>query len=153
MQGAVYSIRIQGHAANEPHPHVVLLEFDQECLVIPCFTAGGHDLEERLVVLEEMSFARDVVSVELDNASHVKWTTGRSGHRGCWCIWRFQILSKRILSTSPKLGQMDDRGMLALFQCLLRYAEARPELFAKKRIKRIRELAASYADRCKPPEV
>lgn len=152
MQGTVYSIRIQGHAANEPHPHVVLLEFDQECLVVPCFTAGGHDVEERLVLLEKMGFARDVVSVELDNARHVNWVRGRSGHRGCWCIWRFETISKRILSTSQELGQMDDEGMLGLFQCLLRYAEARPELFSRKRVKRLRDVASDYAARCKKGE-
>src|SRR5579863_4811137 len=147
MQGAVYSIGIQGHADNQPHPHVVLLEFDKECFVVPCFTAGGHDVEERLVLLEKMGFARDVVSVELDNAKHVKWTSGRSGHLGCWCIWRFETLSKRVINASRRIGQMDDEGMLALVECVVRYAEARPEFFARKRIKRLREMVKVYQHR------
>ena len=151
MQGGVYSINIQGHTDNEPHPHVVLLEFDKECLVVPCFTAGGHDLEERLLLLDEMGFPRQVVSVELDNAKHVQWVRGRGGHVGCWCIWRFLTLSKRVINAAPRIGHMDNAGVLALFECMLRYAEARPELFAKKRIKRLREMTALYQSRQPPP--
>jgi len=141
MQGGVYSIQIQGHVDNLPHPHVVVLEFDNECLMIPAFSKGGRDVEERIALLTALGFSREVVCVELDNAKHVTWASGRSGKLACWCVWRNYPVPKRIINSATCLGRMDVWGLLAIVDCLLRYAAARPEQFAKKRVKKLKELA------------
>ena len=41
MAGAIYDIPIQGYTQNLPHPHAVVLELDEECWIVPAFTAGG----------------------------------------------------------------------------------------------------------------
>ncbi len=143
MQGWVYSISIEGHTESLPHPHVVVLEFDSDCLVVPAFSKGGKDLEERLILLEKLG-------VELDNAQRIRWVSGMAGKMACWCVWRNYPLSKRTVNAAAKLGQMDDIGLLAIMECLLRYAEARPEQFAKKRVKRLREIAKRLRDSTAP---
>jgi hypothetical protein len=146
MQGRVYSVRIQGHADNEPHPHVVVLEFEGECLMVPAFSAGGSDVEKRLALLEEMGLPRDVTSVELDNAKHITWVRGRTGKRACWCAWRNAPIPNTLLGPANYVGMMDQVGVRAIVECLLRYATARPEQFSRNRVKRLKSALAAMAE-------
>lgn len=151
MIGGVYRISILGDTDDLPHPHVVVLEMQDDCLLIPAFSPGGPELERRLELLKSQGLERNVVSVEMDNALHVNWIGGFQGKRSCWFVFRFALISKRIINSARKLGQMDDSGVLKLLLGLLRLSDARPELFAKKRVKRIKEMVKLYQQRCGSP--
>lgn len=150
MLGGIYRIEIQGHRDCNPHPHVVLLEFDFECLVVPAFGSGGTDLEQRIVLLEKLGIPRHSACIELDNSKHVTWESGFTGKLAHWCVWRHTPLSKKILLPNRRIGQMDDAGMLAIYECMIRYISVRPEEFAKKRIKRVCAVAEDFRRRVRP---
>ncbi len=143
MQGGVYRIRIQGHTDNEYHPHVVILDCEHECVMVPGFSSGGYDLEQRLKILEGMQLPRDVVAVELDNAKHVQWKSGWTGNRCQWFVWRCQPpISKKVINASDLIGKMDADGIRQILLCMWRLGQQRFGFFSKNRLRRIKgELA------------
>jgi hypothetical protein len=126
MHGALYDIPIRGLHDNLRHPHLVAVEYGRNCLCIPAFTAGGHELERTLKSLERENIFRHECSVELDNARYITFFDGRTPHFAVWIAARRQILSTSFVSTLRPVGQMNDQGMLQVLECILEWHKNRP---------------------------
>lgn len=137
MQGGVYSLRIQGHTANDPHPHVVVLEMHDQCLVIPCFDVNGHDINERIALAVRRGFDQEDVCVKLDNAIRVRWRSGTRGKISYWHVERLITVDSDFLTERTTVGQMDNEGLLAIVRGLLRFSGVQPQLFSKNRVRRL----------------
>jgi hypothetical protein len=134
MVGHVYMINAQGSFRNDPHPHVVLAEFEEECLVMPCFSTGGKELEETILDAQNReNLHGPALKVELDNRTCVTWHQqfGRTGNQSCWLPWRMKRISKQDL---PRIapGRMCDECMGDVLAGAHDFAQKRPRLFSKK---------------------
>jgi hypothetical protein len=68
LTGKIYDLSGKVGGARTPHPHVVVIELAQECLLIPAFTSGRHELEDyKRTVFAALGLREDQACVEIDN--------------------------------------------------------------------------------------
>lgn len=150
MTGEIYSIAIQGYHNSLPHPHVVVIEFDRECWVIPAFDADGAEIALRIADFQKAGYAPEHIYIELDNSRHVTWTSGKTGKVAKWVVARAIPMSKTELRRHKKEGQMDAKGLRRIATAMLQLADAHPSMYSANMRKRLRrllnELAASGAE-------
>lgn len=127
MPAALYSIRIQGKRDNFEHPHLVVVQVGENCLCVPAFSSGGHELEETISALGRQGIFPHQCSVEIDNAKHVKFADGRTGRLATWIVARRQILSLSAIRNHPVIGEMDNYGLLQVVECIIEWNRNRPE--------------------------
>jgi hypothetical protein len=146
--GDVHSISIQGRHDALPHPHVVVVELADNCLVIPAFDTTGAELNDALRELERIyGLFRHEACVEMDNRKRVTFVPGVTGKESTWFIARFRLLSPVEVARHRKVGTMDDPGLLDIAEGLLRFAQAQPTRVPKKYVKRVEKLAVELRER------
>ena len=143
MTGEIYDIPIQGYRKNLPHPHVVVIELDQECWVVPAFGTGGSEVELRVVDFELAGFPANRIFVEIDNAAHVTWNDRRPSKSAKWLVARAKKLSKRQIHRHRLAGKMDKRGLLLIARQLLALADA-TDIYSGSLKKKLRRLVDSF---------
>ena len=141
MTGNVYLIPIQGHTQNRPHPQVVVLELDRECLLVPAFDADGKEVTDFTEALARLLGPQADIFVELDNAKHVRFRSGFTGKRAKWVVARAWKMPKREVARQRQIGTMDAEGLARIIKGLLSYARQQPALFSPHLVKRLRKLA------------
>ena len=146
MTGGIYSIPIQGDSRCAPHFHVVVIELQNECWVVPAFGADGLEVDLRIRDFERMGYPRDLAAVQLDNAEHVAFFTGHSGLLAYWFIARSRKLSKRELANYPQIGEMDSAGLLRIMEAFLQLADAKPDWQSPHLTKKVRKIVASMKE-------
>lgn len=146
MQGSVFRIRIQSETQNEPHPHVVVIDFseDKDCLVVPAFSSGRPWIEKYLDALSKQGLERDQACVEIDNKKHCEFEPGFTPRPAVWLVERFRRISKSKLRRCVRLGKMKDSGMKLIVDGLLDLATACPERFSRVVVKRLKALKKKY---------
>ena len=145
MNGNIYRIPIQGYAQNLPHPHVVLIELDKECWIIPAFGADGPEIERLLNAHEVMGFNRADVAVHMDNGKHVSYHGNFTGIVAYWAVARALKVTKAHLATCEHLGQMKDDGLLLIAQAVARLAKSKPDFISPALQKKVRKLIESLS--------
>lgn len=132
MLGKVYSLKIQGVTRNDPHPHVVIVEHENDCLLMPCFTVGGDEVENAILDQESRHGLRDpALKVQLDNKTCVTWNGafGRTGNDSYWLPWRLRRIAKGDLpTTSP--GEMCDECLEDILDGASAYVKHAPKQFS-----------------------
>src|SRR3954471_8745938 len=89
MTGKIFDLSGKVGGARSPHPHVVVIELAQECLLVPGFTSGGYEIEEyKRTVFAALGFREDQACVEVNNAAHVRFYDGRPGNLATWVVER-----------------------------------------------------------------
>ena len=140
MGGQVYRIAIQGHTQNRPHPHVVLIELDKECWIVPAFGADGKEIQGLQRTWQKMGYPDDSAAVLLDNSQHVNYTSSHTGIRAYWVIMRAVRVTKAYLKTQQVIGTMNDAGILLLAEGFVRLTKTNPDRFSKPLQKKVRKL-------------
>lgn len=147
MNGHIYRVPIQGHTRELPHPHVVLIELEKECWVIPAFGDDGPEVAGVLAAHERMGIPATDAAVHMDNARFVTYSRGHSGIKAFWLIARAKKLTKAFLANYEKIGVMSDEGLLLLAEAVLRLARSKPDLFSPSLLKKLRKLTSSLRQR------
>ena len=141
MLAGVYSLQIQGRFRDDPHPHVVVVELAKECYAVPAFSVDGVEVQDLIRDRKNLEVMRDdQIYVQLDNAIHVSWERpGYTGKLAYWLVSQPKRLSKTDFGTHNRLGQMKPEGFQAIVQGVLNYADAKPDLFSKPVLKKLRK--------------
>jgi hypothetical protein len=126
MPANLYDIRIRGRHENLPHPHLVIAEHGGNCLCVPAFTEGGHELEQTLWALERLGVFRHQCSVDIDHAKHVTFFDGREPHKSMYVVAKRQILAKSFIAGLARAGEMNDAGLLKVSECVMEWQQNRP---------------------------
>jgi hypothetical protein len=150
MDGQIYRVPIQGQTQNLPHPHVVLIELEKECWLIPAFGADGPEVQSLLKALQVMGVPAGDVAVEMDNAVYVTYRHGFTGIKAYWVVARAVKITKAQLRTYENLGKMNDEGLLALARAVERLAKSRPDIISVSLQKKIRKLIESLVAKASP---
>lgn len=132
MLGDVYNIPIRGTFHKNPHPHVVALVISQECLIVPCFTTGGAEVESSILDQQNLFGLRgNALKVSLDNSTCVEWMggLGKTGHESLWLPWRVErIAACDLPKNSP--GTMLDECVEDILIGLVAFKDQRPDRFS-----------------------
>ena len=147
MDGLIFRVPIQGHTQKLPHPHVVLIELDKECWLVPAFGDAGPEVEMLLRGLERLGFNRQDVAVHLDNSEHVRFQSGFTGKTAYWVVARALKVTKAHLTVHPQIGQMDDAGLLAIAEAMDRLAKAYPAFASPSLQKKVKKLIKTLRGR------
>ena len=140
MTGTVYLIPIQGHTKNLPHPQVVVIELDKECVLVPAFGADGQEVNDLAAALSRLHGPQTDIFVELDNMKHVSFRPGFTGKRAKWIVARALKMTKKDVSLQRVIGTMDPEGLAKITAGLLSYARQQPALFSPHLVKKLRKL-------------
>lgn len=105
MEKLVYMIKIPGRLDNLPHPHVDLSGDGAERILIPCFTAGGDELETHVTDEKNAGYPFHEIYVEADNSVCVRWKPGFTGTRSFWLVSRARRLPEDALGKA--VGSLD----------------------------------------------
>jgi hypothetical protein len=159
MNGQVYRLPIRGHTQSLPHPHVVLIELEKECWLIPAFGDDGPEIQGLIAACVKMGYNAADVAVHMDNGAHVKYLSGFPGIKAYWAVARALKATKTYLRTCDLLGQMDDEGVLLLARAADKLSQARPDFISPSLQKKIRKLIETLSARLqsqsiapKPPQ-
>jgi hypothetical protein len=141
MQGHVYQIAASRHG-NQPHLNVVVLEFsgNQDCIVVPAFSADGHAVNEVIQGWLDQGYRIDQIAVTMDNASHIQFVTRHTGKLAHWLVSDPDRLPLAEVRTYTFLGTMDEAGLKAIATGLLNFASSHVR-FSAAVLKRLRQLA------------
>ena len=143
MNGQVYRVSIRGQARNLPHPHVVLIELDKECWLIPAFGDDGPEIQALIRAYQIMGFDAADAAVHLDNGIHVTYEPGYSGIKAYWAVARAVRVMKSYLNNCQYIGQMNDTGMLKIAEATARLAKSKPDFISPSLQKKVRKLIVS----------
>ena len=140
MTGEIFDIPIQGYHHNDPHPHVVVVELDKECWVVPAFGSEGVEIDMWLDDFCLAGYPRGLCYVEMDNSEHVHWADGRSGKQAKWVIARARKLAKGQFRHRQPSGHMGVAGLSQIVENWIELAEC-VDHYSPHLKKRLRQLS------------
>lgn len=150
--GKIFSLSGKVGGARAPHPHVVVIELAEDCLLVPAYTSGGYEIEEfKRTAFAALGIREDQGWVEIDNAVHVRFYDGRAGNLATWLVARPDRWTHKELAAFTPIGEMDDAGLLLVVSTLAALMEARPEPFSPHLRKKVKKLAAELRGRTVSP--
>jgi hypothetical protein len=154
LTGKIFDVSGKIGGARKVHPHIVAVEIGTDCLLLPAYTSGGHDIERyNQTIFAVVGVRVDQACVELDNAKHVRFYDSRKGNLATWVVERVDRWPNKELSPYAPVGEMDDVGLLAILQTLCGLIDALPERFSANLRKRARQTMAEVAARIALPAV
>ena len=146
MIGGIYQIPIEGKPEGDPHPRVVVLEIDGDCLVVPAYSPGRETVEALIAELVAYGKPRDAIVVEMDMQKHVKLKSGMAlNDTSLWLVWEYARYDVRVIEEGRRIGDMDDAGVLLLARSLLALERTNPDTFSSKLKKKLQKLEKQLA--------
>lgn len=146
LTGKVYSLGGRVGGAREPHPHVVVIELSEQCLLVPAFSLGGDEIERyKQSVFTNLGLRPDQAFAEIDNATCVRFFDARAAHPATWVVEGARPSPKEEIHGRTPIGEMNDAGLLKIVTVLVALTEARPDAYSPHLKKRIRKVAEDLA--------
>jgi len=141
MQGNVYQIISQRYG-GQPHLYVVVLEFsgNQDCIVVPAFSADGHKVNEVIQARLDEGNRIDQIVVTLDNAQYIQFVSQHTGKIAHWLVSDADRLPLAELAGYALVGVMQHDGLRELAKGLLNFAPNSTR-FSSAAVKKLRKLA------------
>ena len=142
MQGNVYQIASHRYG-GQPHLYVVVLEFtgNQDCIVVPAFSADGHMVNEVIQARLDEGNRIDEIVVTLDNARYIQFIGHHTGKIAYWLVSDADRLSLKDVTGHALLGTMLPDGLQELAKGLLNYAPNSTR-FSSATLKKLRKMAS-----------
>ena len=137
MTGNVYRIDYNGRCSTLPHSHVVVIELQDDCWIVPAFGTDGFAVELDISAIAK-SYPREFAFVELDNSKHIKFYDNTTGLQAKWVVARARKLSKRRLNQEELIGRMDNESVCLLIEAALGAADAGNETFSPHLVRKLR---------------
>lgn len=115
----VYMIPILAGASRMVHPHVDLSGKGASRLVVPCFSRGGHYVNEHIELCRKQRMDDRDIFVLLDNATEIDWTEPIAPAESYWLLGRADPRCGESSVTSP-VGNMKNNGVGMISRALIR---------------------------------
>lgn len=140
MQGSVYQISSCRYG-NQPHLYVVVLAFsgNQDCIVVPAFSAEGHMVNEVIESRLVEGFQMHQIAVTLDNAKYIRFVSQHTGKLAHWLISDADRLLLSNVSAETLVGKMSPEGLQQIAAGLLSFAPSTSR-FSNNVLKKLRQL-------------
>lgn len=152
LTGKIFDLSGKVGGARTAHPHVVAVEVGNDCLLLPAYTSGGHEIEQyKHYLFRALGLRPDQAYVELDNAVHVRFYDGRKGNLATWVVERVDRWPSMELAARRPAGEMDDAGLHKILITFGVLIKALPDRFSASVRKRVRQLTADVAARRAAP--
>lgn len=128
LTGKVYSLGERVGGAREPHPHVVVIELPEQCLLVPAFSSGRDEIERyKESVFTNLGLRPDQAFAEIDNSTCVRFFDARAAHPATWVVEGARPSPKEELHGRTPIGEMNDAGLLKIVTVLVALTVARPD--------------------------